>query len=191
MQGQASTEESLGRRIRSLRGDLSQEQFAKRVGLTRSALANYETNRTRPKRSTLSRIAEATGAPLSYLLNGVMRLQDLERIAEKDADHTRLDLFPATRISEDEASLLRLLRLMPLETMKKIGALISQEIADNSGTILGNAPDLFHVGRDFKLAFELKSSGRFQKTLTPRQLEEREIRTSASQPDSGRGESGT
>lgn len=58
MSTQNSTElVGLGERLRRLQGERSQE-FGALVGLTRSAVANYETERTTPKPSILNEISK-------------------------------------------------------------------------------------------------------------------------------------
>lgn len=63
----------LGERLRYLRGEQSQEQFAQQIGLTRAALANYETGRTKPKASILREISRKLGLSDEFLLSGKVR----------------------------------------------------------------------------------------------------------------------
>jgi len=53
--------------IRELRGDLSQAQFAKKVGVSQSAIANYELGRI-PKQEILERIAKAAGKRIRIVI---------------------------------------------------------------------------------------------------------------------------
>ena len=59
--------------IRMLRGNLSQAEFAKKVGISQSAIANYELGRF-PKPEILDKIAAAAGKRI--------------RIVIEDADET-------------------------------------------------------------------------------------------------------
>lgn len=55
---------TVAERLRRLRGvEESQESFAARVGISRAALANYETGRTVPGPSVRRRICDALGVP--------------------------------------------------------------------------------------------------------------------------------
>lgn len=61
---------AVGRRIRALRGDRTQADFAELVGVTRSALANYETGRTVPNRFVVMKMASALGVAPSAISTG-------------------------------------------------------------------------------------------------------------------------
>jgi len=63
----------LNQRIFKARSDakMTQEQLANAVGKTRGAVAQWESGEVRPRHSTLQAIAEATGKPLNWLVNGV------------------------------------------------------------------------------------------------------------------------
>lgn len=52
---------SEGRLLRRLRGEQSQRAFAARAGITRAALASYETGRVRPKPSLVREICARVG----------------------------------------------------------------------------------------------------------------------------------
>lgn len=61
---------SLGTRMRELReaAGISQEQIAKAVGVSRNAVSQWESDRTRPSTSRLARIAHALKVPIENLL---------------------------------------------------------------------------------------------------------------------------
>lgn len=61
---------AVGRRIRALRGNRTQADFAELLGVTRSALANYETGRTVPSRFTVLKMASALGVSPSAIATG-------------------------------------------------------------------------------------------------------------------------
>jgi len=63
---------SIGKRIKKLREqqDKTQEELAEKAGITRSALANYESGVREPKGIILVRIAEALKTTTDYLLTG-------------------------------------------------------------------------------------------------------------------------
>jgi transcriptional regulator with XRE-family HTH domain len=64
--------ETVGARIRALRlaGELTQEQLAAACGVSRSAVAQWETDRAGQLRGNISRIAAALGASVEFVLEG-------------------------------------------------------------------------------------------------------------------------
>lgn len=60
---------SIGERIRDarIRLDLTQEELSKKVGVTKSAIANYENGVSTPKIETLYALMEALGVDANYL----------------------------------------------------------------------------------------------------------------------------
>lgn len=67
-----STPEDIGERIRTTRRDraLTQDQLAGQVGVSRSAVAQWETGRTGQITGNLSRIASALEVNVEYLMYG-------------------------------------------------------------------------------------------------------------------------
>jgi transcriptional regulator with XRE-family HTH domain len=67
-----STPQDIGTRIRTarLQRSLTQEQLADQVGVSRSAVAQWETGRTGQVTGNLSRIAGALGVNVEYLMVG-------------------------------------------------------------------------------------------------------------------------
>jgi transcriptional regulator with XRE-family HTH domain len=67
-----STTSDIGTRIRAARRDrgLTQDELADQVGVSRSAVAQWETGRTGQVTGNLSRIAAALGANVEYLMVG-------------------------------------------------------------------------------------------------------------------------
>ena len=94
MAGNGTAESSVGLRIRHTRSERgwTQDQLATAVGVSRSAVAQWETDRSGQVRGNLSRIAGALGVSVEYLLNGVA------------------SRMPANAASGDELALLRLYR---------------------------------------------------------------------------------
>ncbi|GAA5265152.1 transcriptional regulator [Acidiphilium sp. MT5] len=66
------TLESVGQRIRALRlaNNLTQDEFAGQLGVSRSAIAQWETDRAGQVRENLERIAKVLGTSLAYLVSG-------------------------------------------------------------------------------------------------------------------------
>ena len=63
---------AVGIRIRALRlaANLTQDEFAAKLGVTGSAVAQWETGRTGQLRDNLERIAKALNTSLGYLASG-------------------------------------------------------------------------------------------------------------------------
>lgn len=103
----------IGRRIRFLRGDLSQTAFAEIIGVSRAALANYETGRTRPNEKIIRAISEAWSASPEFILEG--EVQNVEELA------TSLGMGSNTPddLSADEWSVVRILGVCDSETIQK------------------------------------------------------------------------
>ncbi|MCW8305862.1 helix-turn-helix domain-containing protein [Acidiphilium sp. PA] len=68
---QVSTD-SVGQRIRALRlaNNLTQDEFAAQLGVSRSAIAQWETDRAGQVRENLERISKVLGTSLAYLVSG-------------------------------------------------------------------------------------------------------------------------
>jgi transcriptional regulator with XRE-family HTH domain len=66
------TEETVGARIRALRRarGLTQDQLAIACDVSRSAVAQWETDRAGQLRGNITRIADALATPVEYLLQG-------------------------------------------------------------------------------------------------------------------------
>lgn len=64
--------EGVAARIRDMRRSLglTQDELAVRVGVSRSAIAQWETDRTGQIRSNLARVAAVLGVSVGYLLTG-------------------------------------------------------------------------------------------------------------------------
>ncbi|WP_267139106.1 helix-turn-helix domain-containing protein [Anianabacter salinae] len=106
----------MGRRIRALRGNRTQADFAELVGVTRSALANYETGRTVPSRFVVMKMASALGVAPSAISAG--QTDSFEELAlilgAKSAINGMNDL------TNDEKAVIRCLRACEGEIIKNI-----------------------------------------------------------------------
>ncbi|MEE3504271.1 helix-turn-helix transcriptional regulator [Acidiphilium acidophilum] len=71
-QNKQTIPQSVGQRIRALRVEkiLTQDQLATKLGVSRSAIAQWETDRTGQIRENLKRIARALDTTLTYLISG-------------------------------------------------------------------------------------------------------------------------
>lgn len=62
---------SIGRRIRQLRGfDVTQDEFAKKLGISQSQLSKYERGTVAPPADVLIRIKEQLRVSIDWLLTG-------------------------------------------------------------------------------------------------------------------------
>ena len=77
--------EEVPRRLRELRGDMSQIQFAERTGLTQSAYSNYERGARELPLSAASHIAKVLSVDLAWLLVGVPSDAMLRSLGAADA----------------------------------------------------------------------------------------------------------
>ncbi len=66
------SQESVGARIRALRlaANLTQDEFAARLNVSRSAIAQWETDRAGQVRDNMERIAKVLNTSLGYLVSG-------------------------------------------------------------------------------------------------------------------------
>jgi transcriptional regulator with XRE-family HTH domain len=96
-------EETVGARIRALRlaRGLTQDQLAHACDVSRSAVAQWETDRAGQLRGNITRIADALAAPVEYLLQG-----EPPR-AQQTGDELALIRLYRECDSEDRAFLLR------------------------------------------------------------------------------------
>lgn len=62
--------DTIGDRIKQLRDEagLSQMELSEKIGLSQSAIARYELNKTEPKASDIIRLSEFFGVSADYLL---------------------------------------------------------------------------------------------------------------------------
>jgi transcriptional regulator with XRE-family HTH domain len=106
---EAATPDSVGNRIRQIRGDRgwTQDQLATEVGVSRSAVAQWETDRAGQVRGNLSRIADALGVSVEFLLHGAATRAPLG--ADTGDELALLRLYRECD-SEDRAFLLRTAR---------------------------------------------------------------------------------
>lgn len=105
MSTQSSTD--IPARLRALRGEESQQSFSERIGITRSALANYETGRTTPKPSVLRSICQKLGISESVLRSG--EASTFDDLAGAVGAYREVGTLPG--LTDDEKAIIRVLRL--------------------------------------------------------------------------------
>jgi transcriptional regulator with XRE-family HTH domain len=111
---------SAGERIRSARmaAGMTQEALAREVGVTRSAVAQWETDRAGQIGGNLARIAEVLGVSVGHLLTGGPR-EGAQ--AEQTTELALLRLYRSCSV-EDRAFLMRTAaRLARLRQQRKRG----------------------------------------------------------------------
>lgn len=124
---QESTE--VQRRLRALRGERSQEEFAKLVGLTRSALANYENGRTLPKPSILRQISMKAGISDDFLVSGALRNEyELNLVVAGQG------MLNECHESSDELAMVDALRALHPSSVKTVVGLLLKEIGESAET---------------------------------------------------------
>lgn len=113
---------TMGERLKELRlrRNISQEEVARNIGITRSAYSHYEINNRQPVYETLIKLAAYFGVSLDYIVGGV----------------TTPDK-PDQADSQDAAQLLRLLRTMNSEqrqaSLRLMNDLLRQNQQSGSG----------------------------------------------------------
>jgi transcriptional regulator with XRE-family HTH domain len=153
----AGSLQPIARRLRFLRGEATQEEFARQVGISRSALANYETGRSTPDDFTLGRIAENAGVPNDYFG------QNFDPLVEKSfagAVGSIIDGIPDW--TEDEATLVRILRLCDQPTIAEVLRVVAEGAARQE--FLVTISTIYTVNEDLQRLFDLGAGKRpFQK----------------------------
>ncbi len=65
---------SLGERVRMLRGDLTQSDFAEALNIKQAMISRYEADKETPSPRVLLRIAQYSGKSMEWLLTGKQTL---------------------------------------------------------------------------------------------------------------------
>lgn len=119
------------------------------MGITRSALANYETNRTVPKRSVLRQICQRLGVSENALIDGDAK--DLPDLLGALGIYNEVGALPG--LTDDEKAIIRVLRICDKDvTHAAISAItagleekkFSTEVAD-PGTIVDDIARLYGI----------------------------------------------
>lgn len=87
----------IGERLRKLRGNLSQEEFAKKLGISVRGYQNYEAGERIPKGKILSKIAVACNVTTDFVLTGEGFVFLLDKISDAISSQMGVD-----RIKESE-----------------------------------------------------------------------------------------
>lgn len=116
---------ALGKRIKLLRGDKSQEEFAKTLGISRAALANYETGRTVPNPKIRHNIEALAGVSEGYLTHGVV-----ESFTELTSA-LGFGTGDLEGLTPDEWALVRITRLCPDDVINEAISLLVSSFASD------------------------------------------------------------
>lgn len=125
----STAETTLGQRLRHLRGEATQEDFARLLGISRAALANYETERTRPKPSQLREFSRRIGISDDFLLNGSIRNELELNLVMGGPLHIDVPRYD----TPDEQSFVRMIRLCRPDAIARIASVLLQEVEENPG----------------------------------------------------------
>jgi len=93
----------IGDRLKKLRGNRSQEEVAKKIGISRARLSHYETGRSEPDSEILKKLAEFYNVTTDFLISGNSEIKikaDLSSKDEKDIAK-RLEQIKKDLTSED------------------------------------------------------------------------------------------
>lgn len=155
----------LGRRIKFLRGELSQHEFAKKVGVSRSALANYETGRTVPSPEVVRKICDHYEISEDFLERGVVA--DVSEFATSLGLRSHQGDGP----TKDEWAFIRVLRLCNTETVLKVVTSLTEGfIADEQSKRL--ADPVVIVEDLARLISIIDQGGRHERGLTRGNVEQ-------------------
>lgn len=125
--------------LRQLRGFETQSAFAKRLGISRDSLANYETGRTVPSAAKLDQFREALGLGFAHFQEhpAAQMMSAFGQAGEPDF-----------RPSPDELAFIRLIRIVPRDTVLAVAMSLLDAIS--TGLLFGNGVD----GEKFRQAVE-------------------------------------
>ncbi|MES9996437.1 helix-turn-helix domain-containing protein [Desulfovibrio aminophilus] len=76
--------DGLGERIRAIRGETSQEEFAAEMGISKTALGFYERNERVPRATFVAELCRPRGISLDWLLYGEGAMRQERRRAGAD-----------------------------------------------------------------------------------------------------------
>lgn len=91
---------TLGKRLRILRGDRTQQEIGKKLGISRARYSHYETDHVQPDHELLYKIADVFEVSIDYLLGRdsvgaaeglteeeVKIIEGLRRLSDKDREY--------------------------------------------------------------------------------------------------------
>jgi transcriptional regulator with XRE-family HTH domain len=120
--------ETIGDRIRLVRGSVSQADFATRMGVDKNSIGRYERGERQPDADFLSRLHQGFGTDITWLLTGV----EPPRSAAPSADSDRLDEELNARVVDGIARLYKEMGvgLSPMDLGRLAARVYSDLVAD-------------------------------------------------------------
>lgn len=109
---------TLGERIKTARGHLSQDVFSSRIGVNKGSLGFYERNENQPKADVLLKICSETGISVEWLMTGSGPMRPGEQSASPSEAHPSLDSCAKCAALEAENKLLQEFKILQDETIK-------------------------------------------------------------------------
>lgn len=154
--------DGIAARIRLLRGEESQAAFSQKVGLTRAALANYETGRTTPKRSVLRRICQRLGISESALIQG--EAQDMTDLLGSLGIYDEVATLPG--LTDDEKAIIRVLRICDTEVVHSVVSSMTAGLEQKK--FWSNGADPGTIVEDIARLYQIaKAGGAYLRGVTP------------------------
>ncbi len=101
----------MGSRLKNLRGKKTQEEIARKLGISRARYSHYENNRVEPDSELLGKIADIFGVSTDYLLGRthdpytqkpVRENDDCENLTKEEKDYLKLQLEIFRKIKEKD-----------------------------------------------------------------------------------------
>lgn len=165
--------EDVGQRLRHIRGDRTQQEFAELLGLTRSALANYETGRTKPKLSSLREIAEKLEVEERWYLEGAelhaqrVAARQIEQMMDRmlEARHPLENAGVWSFYTPEERCIIDVLGVCSEELVAR---LLSEMLAEAEGNPLAAArfaKDPHRAAKVRRLRAIIEAGGRYRRSL--------------------------
>ncbi|MFK5947792.1 MAG: helix-turn-helix transcriptional regulator [Methylococcales bacterium] len=127
----------IGKRIKTIRGDKNQEEFAALLGVKRGAISNYEKGRRLPNNEVLEAIGNIGNTTVSWILNGGEISTDkygdkyYEGLEQIVLTYKNTGFQPKHWISIDERAIIKLLRIIsPEQALQIVQIIISNYESD-------------------------------------------------------------
>jgi len=118
---------SIGKRLKVVRGNMTQADFAELLSVHPNTVARYERDERTPDAEYVERIYKRFNISPRWLLSGIGEMNPLKKIEGVDASVEQLlnqyreaGVMPDNAVSEDEFAVIRLLRFIPDSCAVKI-----------------------------------------------------------------------
>ena len=125
----------IGKRIREVRGEMAQKDFARKLGTSVTTLSRYECEKTPVPSHVITRICEATGASPDWLLLGKEREEPIV-VSRDEAQDERSEWFLADGRQE---------RMVSIPVLSEIPAGFTEAMTDGDTPVGIGALGSIHV----------------------------------------------